>query len=240
MTIKTTYLRQIFNSVKLLWQKIVSAIKKYLKQTLRLTLWFAIFNFLLILLSYFIVETFAQKQVYDSIQEIPENRVGLILGTSKYIASGQLNLYFKYRIEAAVNLYKAGKIKFIVVSGDNQTIWYNEPKQMKEELIKYGIPNEVIYLDYAGFRTLDSVVRCKEIFGQNKFTIISQEFHNKRALYIAGYSNIDAVAYNAQDVESSYDIKTKLRELLARVKVIIDLHIINKQPKFLGDTIRIQ
>jgi SanA protein len=109
--------------------------------------------------------------------------VGLVLGTSQYLKNGYLNWYFKYRIEATVELYKKGKIDFILVSGDNSHKNYDEPTAFKNELIKRGIPADQIYLDYAGFRTLDSVVRAKEIFGQTSITIISQKFHNERAIY---------------------------------------------------------
>ena len=101
------------------------------------------------------------------------------------LKNGNNNLYFDYRILAAVELYKAGKIKYILISGDNRKKDYNEPEEMKKALIQKGVPAKFIYLDYAGFRTLDSVVRAKEVFGQNQLTIISQRFHNERAIYLA-------------------------------------------------------
>ena len=105
---------------------------------------------------------------------IKKNKVGLVLGTAKVLQNGRLNLYFKYRIEATVALYKEGKIEFVLVSGDNSVKGYDEPTDFKDELVKRGIPPEKIFLDYAGFRTLDSVIRAKEIFGQEQITIISQ------------------------------------------------------------------
>ena len=176
--------------------------------------------------------------VYTSVEEIPHNKVGLLLGTSKYVAQGQLNLFYKYRIQAAHTLFSSGKIDFILVSGDNSTHSYNEPKKFKEDLISIGIPENRIILDYAGFRTLDSVVRAKEVFGENNITIISQRFHNERAVYLAKKKNINAIAFNARGVSNKYGLKTHLREYLARVKVFIDL-LFNVQPKFLGDPILI-
>ena len=172
-------------------------------------------------------------------QKVPTNKVGLVLGTSKWLKDGRPNLYFKYRIQAAYDLYKAGKIKYILVSGDNSFKNYNEPREMHNALVDLGVPSEAIVLDFAGFRTLDSVVRCKKVFGQQNVTIISQPFHNKRALYIASNYGMQAIGYNAKDVNLYSGLKTQLREKLARVKVFIDLYIINKQPKFLGDKIEI-
>ena len=143
-------------------------------------------------------------------------------------------MYFKYRINPAVELYRAGKIKHIIVSGDNSLKEYNEPKQMQQALIQKGVPESAITLDYAGFRTLDSVVRGKKVFGQQKFIIISQKFHIERALFIAHKYGIDAIGFAALDPPEKYSIKTKVREVFAKTKAVIDLYIINKKPKFLG------
>ena len=122
---------------------------------------------------------------YNTINKLPQNDVALVLGTSKYTVNGYQNPYFYYRIEAAAKLYQAKKVKHILVSGDNRLKSYNEPKEMQQALEKRGIPTKAITLDYAGFRTLDSVVRSKEVFGQKRITIVSQKFHNHRALFIA-------------------------------------------------------
>lgn len=186
-----------------------------------------------------LVEKSASDKVFNSTKEIPHNKVGLFLGTGKILSNGRINLYYKYRIDAAVKLFKAGKVDFILVSGDNSTKEYDEPSTIKEDLINKGIPSNRIYLDYAGFRTLDSVVRCKEIFGQSSITIISQQFHNERAIYIAKRKDIEAVGFNAKDVNVNYGFKTRLRERFSRVKMVLDL-IFGKKPKFLGDKIEIK
>ena len=93
---------------------------------------------------------------------------------------------------------------------------------------------EFSYLDYAGFRTLDSVVRAKEVFGQTRLTIISQRFHNERAIYLAEKNGITAIGFNARDVDVYAGLRTNIRELFARVKMFIDLAI-DKQPHFLGE-----
>lgn len=180
-----------------------------------------------------------KDKVYSDVTKIKTNKVGLVLGTSKTLKSGRINLYFKYRIDATVKLYKSNKISFVLISGDNGNKNYDEPTDFKNELIKHGIPANKIYLDYAGFRTLDSVVRAKEIFGQNSITIISQKFHNERAIYIAEKNGISAVGFNAKDINGKYGLKVKIREYFARTKVFLDI-LFGVEPKFLGDKIIIQ
>lgn len=187
-----------------------------------------------VFLTYHWISYKAKGLHYNNIEKVPKNKVGLVLGASKLSASGNINLFYKHRVNAAVELYKAGKIDYILVSGDNGRKGYDEPTDFKNDLIAKGVPEHRIFLDYAGFRTLDSVVRAKEIFGQNSMTIISQKFHNQRAIYIAQHFNINAVAYNAKDV-----YKTPAREYLARAKASLDL-IFNVEPKFLGKKITIQ
>lgn len=216
------------------------AIKDLFKKTLQLLVnrW-TIGSFMLllgfVLASNLIIILSAKQSVYDKVIETPNgNKVALMLGTSRYTVRGTTNLYFKYRINAAIELYRSGKIKHIIVSGDNRMENYNEPKQMQKALMDRGIPERAITLDYAGFRTLDSVVRCKKVFGQTKFIIISQRFHIERALFIARKYDIDAIGFAAQDPPEKYSTKTKVREIFAKTKAVIDLYIINKKPKFLG------
>lgn len=140
-----------------------------------------------------LTSTRTQKYIYTELSEVPENKVGLVLGTSKYIADGRRNLFYLYRLDAVKELYDAKKIDSIIVSGDNSTVQYNETDTMKTDLIAMGIPEEKIYGDYAGFRTLDSVVRAKEIFGQASYTIVTQEFHLQRAIFLARHEGIEAV-----------------------------------------------
>jgi len=198
-----------------------------------------VISFLSILIANYLINDKTESQIYSNTDLIPHNKVGLLLGTSKYLKSGKSNLYFEYRIKAAESLYKAGKIENVVISGDNSKKEYNEPQDMKDELIKRGIHESKIYLDYAGFRTFDSVYRMKEIFGQTSFTVISQKFHNQRAIYIAENLHLKAVGFNAKDVEAYNGLKTKIREKFARVKAMIDL-IFGEKPKFLGEKILIE
>ena len=184
------------------------------------------------------IETEIKNFVSYDIQKLPNEKVGLLLGTSKILKSGWKNLYFFNRIDAAEQLYKSGKIKYILISGDNSTKDYSEPEDMQAELLKRGIPADKIVLDFAGFRTLDSVVRAKEIFGQNSFIIISQKFHNERAVFLAQHYGIKAYGFNAKDVNKYFGFKTKVREYFARAKVFVDF-LLGVEPKFGGEKVEI-
>ncbi|MES2930761.1 MAG: ElyC/SanA/YdcF family protein [Patescibacteria group bacterium] len=187
----------------------------------------------------FIITRSSSSYVTGDMTELPEVGTGLLLGTSPELSDGSKNAFFFNRIDAAVALYEHGQIKNIIVSGDNAKASYNEPEEMQDALIDRGIPSDDIYLDYAGFRTLDSVVRAKEVFGQKRIVVISQKFHTERAVFIARRYGIEAYGYNAEDVDAIQGFKTKLREFLARDKVFFDF-IFGVQPKFLGKKIDIQ
>lgn len=184
------------------------------------------------------VQYSTRSQMYNELASIPHRKVGLLLGTSKFQGKGWLNYYYKYRIAAAVALYKAGKIDYILVSGDNGHSSYNEPEMMQADLIAAGVQPDRIVLDYAGFRTLDSILRCRDVFGQDNMTIISQPFHNARALFIANRNHMHAIAFNARDVSSSWRMKVMVREKFARVKMLLDL-MFGKESKFYGPQISI-
>ncbi len=205
--------------------------------------WLKLFtiSFILVVIAVFAIDSWVSKstreQLYTDLVSIPHNKVGLLLGTNK-LAHGYENLYYRYRINAAVELFKAGKIDYILISGDNSRKEYNEPEDMQQSLIDAGIPAERIVLDFAGFRTLDSILRCLGVFGEDNITVISQRFHNERAVFIANRKNIHAIAYNAQDVPKRWSWKVMLREKFARVKMLLDI-MFNKQPHFYGPKIEI-
>ncbi len=185
------------------------------------------------------VKAAAVEKTYDEAAKIPFNRVGLLLGTSKYVASGQENLYYRYRIQAAKELLESCRIDYLIISGDNSTEAYDEPTLMRADLIAAGIDSTRLFRDYAGFRTFDSIVRLREIFSQHAVTIISQGFHNERALYIAQREGIQAIAYNAKDVSKAAGFKTQLREKGARVKVFLD-YLLGVEPRFLGEKVSVE
>jgi SanA protein len=184
-----------------------------------------------VLLCNFWIVYSTRSQVYFDIDSLPTNEVGLVLGTSKSVKSGNENLFFRYRMEATARLWKVGKIKHIILSGNNDSEYYNEPSDMKKALIRMGIPEADMTLDYAGYRTFDSVVRCKQVFNQEKITIISQNFHNARALYIGNHQGMSAVAFAAQDIPGGYSFRTLIREYLARPLAVLDVYIVHPQPE---------
>ncbi len=188
---------------------------------------------LLIIVSNYIVEKSAQGKLFDRVENVPACATALVFGTSPNTRYGE-NLYYKYRMEAVAALWKAGKVKHIIVSGDNSTEYYDEATDMKKALNAIGVPDSVITLDYAGFRTLDSVVRCKWVFGQGNIILVSQQFQNERALFIAEHFGINAVAFNAQQPPQHIFGRNNIREYLARVKAILDIYLLGTKPKFPG------
>lgn len=195
--------------------------------------------FLLIITADHLVQKSAQGRTFNAASQTPQRSVGLLLGTGKHLKNGRLNLYYQYRIDAAISLYEQGKIEHLLISGDNSRVEYDEPTTMKNDLVALGIPAEKIHLDYAGFSTLDSVIRCQKIFGQSQVTIISQKFHNQRAIYLASHHGLSAVGFNAKDVSTRFGWKVQLRERLARVKALLD---ITRQagPRYLGEQVAIR
>lgn len=182
-----------------------------------------------------VVKHQAKGRAYSDVSEVPYRKVGLVLGT-KPITNDHQNMYYKYRMDAAAELYFANKVSYLLLSGDNHVSHYNEPESMRKSLIERGVPDSVIYLDCAGFRTFDSMIRAKKVFAQDSVTVVSQQWHSERAIYIAGHYDLDAIAFCAKDytVGRKVYMKNHLREVLAKVKVVLDL-IINKQPHFLGE-----
>lgn len=181
------------------------------------------------------VENQTAPLLYNSVQDIPYHKTGLLLGCSPVLKSGGANPYFTHRIQATADLYHAGKISNVLVSGDNSRAGYDEPTAMKQALVALGVPDTAIFTDFAGFRTIDSIIRAKEIFGRDSVTVISQPFHNKRALYIARHYGMQAVAYNARDLGGGYGLRQRLRERGARVKLFAELYLMEYTPHFLGE-----
>lgn len=177
---------------------------------------------------------------YNSYTDIPAHSVGLLLGTSSNVAPGQPNDFFTNRIMAAASLYHKGKIEYILVSGDNRHPSYNEPRMMMNALLKAGVPLDRIVPDYAGFSTIDSVLRARHVFMLNDMIIISQDFHNERAIFIARANGIDAVGFNASNPTSfTARFRVGVREFFARIKCVFDVYLLNSRPTYLGDPIAI-
>jgi len=177
----------------------------------------------------------SDRNIYTEIKDLPQKKAALLLGTAKYVAKGKKNYFYVYRIRAAVALWKAGKVKAILVSGDNETKYYNETARMQKDLIKAGVPKKYIALDYAGFRTLDSVVRAEAVFDLEDYIIVSQQFHLERALFIAKAKGQNVIGFAAKDIAGTKAAnKMMAREYLARIKAFLDVYLLNTQAKFYG------
>lgn len=207
----------------------------FLKKTLRVVSILFLIVLLLVLGTNLWVVRSTKSLVLTDYKILPDSGVALVLGTSHRLVNGSPNPFFHNRMKTAAELFKEGKIIHFIVSGDNRTKYYNEPIEMQKALIKLGVPAEAITLDYAGLRTLDSIVRCKEIFGQTNITIITQPFHSYRALFISRYYNVDAVALVANEPNQEDALRVYVREYLARTKAILDLYILGTTPRHLGD-----
>lgn len=176
----------------------------------------------------------ARGRIFRATEAIPTNDVALVLGTAKKTARGNPNLHFIQRIEAATALFKSGKVRHLIVSGDNSVKHYDEPTDMRDALVAAGVPLNAITCDYAGFRTLDSVVRAKTVFGLTNFTIVTEAFHCPRSVWIAQRHGLDVVAFAAPDLSARWSARVKARESLARTWCAVDLYVLNRQPKFSG------
>lgn len=187
--------------------------------------------------SFYLVEKTSAPYLSYDINALPHCKTGLVLGTSKRLANGTPNLYFTFRMDAAEKLFKSGKVEYLILSGDNRANHYNEPRDMQRELIKRGIPDSCLVLDYAGLRTFDSMVRCHEIFGQDSVIVVSQQFHNARAVYIGQTNGLRAFGLNAQKVTTQSEIKIKFREFFSRIKCLLDIYLLNTKPRHLGQKI---
>ncbi len=218
----------------------MKAISKMIVKRIALSL--SVFMALVALFTLYVnirVEQSVGSRIYASVDSVPHNKVALLLGTNPLNRLGRPNTYFTNRIKTAAELYHAGKVDYIIASGDNHTRKYDEPTAMRDSLMAHGVPEDRIILDFAGFRTLDSVVRAKEVFGCDSLTIISQADHCARALYLAEANGIDAVAMAAPLRAGRWvRVRLALREWLARDKMMLDI-LFGRQPHFLGERIEI-
>lgn len=170
------------------------------------------------------------NRVFSELEEVPATDVGLVLGTSKKFANGQPNSYFEGRMDAAARLYKEGKVKHLILSGDNRTRYYNEPADMQQALVKRGVPKSIISADNAGLRTLDSVERSSRIFGKKEIIVITQRFHSYRAVFIGQHYGINTYAFAAESLPVKASLNLLFREFLARTMAVLDLYVLNHLP----------
>jgi len=216
-----------------------------MKKIIRICAWtmsvFAVVCLALMLICNQMVVNNAEGKVFADIDSIRYNKVGLLLGTTPQARFDRItNYFFIYRIDAAEQLYKAGKIDQILISGDENSLdGVNETECMRDSLVARGVPASAIILDGKGYRTICSVINANKVYGLKSFTIISQKFHNERAIYQAEHLGLDVEniqAYNAKDPKSRRAYLTTIREYFARVKMFWDL-LIDQRTKELGDNI---
>ncbi|MCW5749082.1 MAG: YdcF family protein [Alphaproteobacteria bacterium] len=169
------------------------------------------------------IDEAAAPFVTDRIDKVPPAEVALVLGTAPYVAGQRRNLYFEYRLDAAAALHKAGKVKYLLVSGDNREREYNEPRAMRDGLIERGVPADAIYRDVAGIRTLDSVLRARDVFAQSRYIVVSQGFHSRRAVWLARAHGIEAFGFDARDVPFEAAPKVWLRQYASAARAVFDV-----------------
>lgn len=165
-----------------------------------------------------------REQVYTDVNQVPARPTALLLGTSKYVGK-RLNQFYMTRVEQAASLYRQGKVKRFIVSGYRASRYYNEPRTMLRDLVKRGVPEEIIEVDNEGFRTIDSLLHAKNRFGEDRLIIVSQRFHLTRALFIARHLDMDCVGFIADDAPFSYYWRTRLREVAARILAVWEVYI---------------
>ena len=172
---------------------------------------------------------------HNSPTDCTADSVGLVLGCSKYIRRGYRNYFYLKRMEAAADLWKSGRVRCIIASGDNRAMNYNEPRDMRRSLIALGVPADRIVCDFAGICTYDSVVRANRIFGANRLIIVSQESHAERAVAIARHMGIEAEGLNARRfaITRRAQLRAWLRERAARVAMMYDF-LTSRTPRHMG------
>ena len=206
------------------------------KRRLRKLLWGSLVFFVLfVLLCNRWVINSTDSYLYSNYALLPENDVGIVLGTSSYTREGEPNPQFYARVQAAAELYRLGKIKHIIVSGANPDSTYNEPRRMWQELTKTGVPAKDITMDFAGFRTLDSLARAQQVFGLERCTIITQRYHAYRGVFLGKKLGMKVAAFIAPiEPGGDHGSRNPPREIFARVKAVLDLFVLRTKPKFLG------
>lgn len=176
---------------------------------------------------------------FDELDRVPAAPVALVLGCSPRLPDGRANLYFLRRIDAAVELYRAGRVQALIVSGEGRRADDDEPTAMKAALVAAGVPEERVYCDFAGFRTLDSVARADLVFGQRRIVVVSQRFHAERAVYLARERGMEAFGYCARAVGGFAGMRIRAREVVARAAALVDAHVLDTKPRFSGPRIEV-
>lgn len=170
----------------------------------------------------------------DSFDAVPPRDVAVVLGTSPQLKGGWANPFFESRMDATARLYKADKVRHLLVSGDNRTKDYDEPTAMRDALVKRGVPAEAVSMDFAGLRTLDTVERARVIFGLTEAVIVTDDFHLARSLFLAKAKGLDAVGVHGVPVPWKWSKKTRCREIVSRAMAWLDVYVLGTKPRHYG------
>jgi len=179
------------------------------------------------------VRATGRERIYFDPDLVPPRDVAIVLGTSP-TTQGRSNLFFESRMNACADLWNRGKVRHFIVSGDNGRKTYDEPTAMRDALISRAVPASAITLDYAGFRTLDTMARAVAVFGQRKVTVITDDFHLPRSLFLAEAHGLDAIGFGGRPVLVKYSKKTRTREVASRIAAWIDVNVLHTKPRFFG------
>jgi len=184
------------------------------------------------------LEQLADPYLFDDSAQLPYVDVAVVLGAAPIGPEGGPNRYFEYRLDAAAALWLAGKVKYLLVSGDNSRPDYDEPSAMRAGLISRGVPASAIYRDFAGVRNGDSMLRAKSVFGLQRLIVVSQGFHAARAIFLARDEGIEAWGLAARDVDRAYSVFTELRRYPSAVRAYLDVWL-DTPPRHAGSSVAI-
>ena len=212
--------------------------KPRLPRPLRILAWSALAILLVIVACNCWLLSANHPRIFSAGTDVPVRAVALVLGTSPRVGRWA-NPFFEGRMDAAAQLWRGGKVRHLLVSGDNSRPDYDEPTAMRDALIARGVPTRSITLDYAGFRTLDSLVRAREVFGLREAIIVTDGWHQPRAIFLAAAAGLDALGVSSAELPWSMSGKTRIREWLSRVKAVADVCVLRTKPKFLGDPVKL-
>lgn len=209
----------------------------------RRTLWWCLGVFLSVAglvagANFWIIER-TRDRIYTSLDALPTEEVALVLGTSRFVGEYR-NPFFEGRMDTAAKLFHAGKVRHFLVSGDNGRPEYDEPTWMRDALVERGVPASAVTLDYAGFRTLDSMIRAKAVFGLSRFTVVTDDFHQPRAVFLARAQGLEVVGCTSEHVPFRWSRQTRARELISRTVACLEVYLLHTKPRFYGPPVKIE
>lgn len=197
-------------------------IKTILKNIRKWVLWILTISIVFVIGSNLYVNRIAEPWITSEALELPKVKYGLLLGTSKYFKKGENNDFYVKRLNAAIKLYSLGKIEKIIISGTHEESNYSEPLSIQKDLMQKGIPDTAIILDYYGDRTLLSILNFKNSYRNDSVIVITQKFHNQRAIFLGRKNTINIWGYNAEDVKIKTSFKVLIREYFAKAKAVLE------------------